>query len=327
MKILLSTRERIVGGGEIFLRDLAVEFSNLGHEVIIRSHSDAGVRKLLPEVTKIGIMDFSTIRFVLANDFRSLWMAVLFTPFSRKVLVVHGIWQVSQIRMIFCRIIGAKVLCVSESLTNQARKVSQFGPEISQLLLSPRKPEKENISDPFIFFEHNGSPLRIGNIARLDPVKNLQLFSDLIERLKISGFEVDASLLTYKPENKEQSEILGGLSEEIRIFHDIPAYEYLTHVDILVNTSVYESFGYSLIEALLSGVAVFSTAIEGPSEFLVGELSKGYYPGICDCTSLCSALLKFRESVDKSEYLRSASSVLLQRSPRQMASKVLEFLK
>jgi glycosyltransferase involved in cell wall biosynthesis len=152
------------------------------------------------------------------------------------------------------------------------------------------------------------------------------LFSDLIERLKISGFEVDASLLTYEPENKEQSEILGGLCAEIRIFHDISAYEYLNHVDILVNTSMYESFGYSLIEALLSGVAVFSTAIEGPSEFLVGELSKGYYPGLCDSASLCSAFLRFRESVDKSEYLRSANSVLLQRSPRQMASKVLEFL-
>lgn len=327
MKILLSTRERIVGGGEIFLRDLAVELETLGHEVIIRSNIDAGVRILLPAVPKIGVLDFSIIRLVVANDFRSLWMALFLNPFSRKVFVVHGIWQISQLRMIFCRIIGAKVLCVSESLTKEARKVSQFGPEISQLLLSPAKPNQEIVSKPFIFFECNESPLRIGNIARLDPIKNLQLFSDFIEQLTISGFKVDASLLTYVPENKAQSEILSGLSPKIKIFHDISAYDYLTQVDILVNTSLYESFGYSLIEALLSGVAVFSTAVEGPSEFLLEELSKGYFPGIRDSTSLCSAFQEFRKSVDKKEYIRSVDSVLSQRSPRHMATKVLEYLK
>ena len=327
MKILLSTREKIVGGGEIFLRDLAIELLNMGHEVIVRSHDGAGITKLLPKVKNIGILNFSAIRCVVANDFRSLWMATILNPFSRKVFVVHGIWQISWLRMIFCWGIRAKVLCVSKSLATKARNSSKFRPEISQILLCPNKPKSKPDSDQFVFFEKKSTSLRIGNIARLDPVKNLKLYSDLIECLINLDYKVDSSLLTYEPVNKVQSDILSSLSSDIRIINHVSAYEYLTQVDILVNTSEYESFGYSLFEALLSGVAVFSTATEGPSEFLIQELSKGYFPGVSNASTLCSAFLNFRESVDREKYISSVESVLNQRSPKMMVSTVLDSLK
>jgi glycosyltransferase involved in cell wall biosynthesis len=161
----------------------------------------------------------------------------------------------------------------------------------------------------------------------LDPVKNLKLYSDLIECLINLDYKVDSSLLTYEPVNKVQSDILSSLSSDIRIINHVSAYEYLTQVDILVNTSEYESFGYSLFEALLSGVAVFSTATEGPSEFLIQELSKGYFPGVSNASTLCSAFLNFRESVDREKYISSVESVLNQRSPKMMVSTVLDSLK
>ena len=90
---------------------------------------------------------------------------------------------------------------------------------------------------------------------------------------------------------------------------------------------MYESFGYSLVESLMSGVPVFTTAEEGPREFLIGELAKGYSPGIFNVNDLTNKFLEFRTKVDRLRYNEDAERLLTLRSVSNMTSQVLRILK
>jgi glycosyltransferase involved in cell wall biosynthesis len=327
MQILLCTRELITGGGEIFLRDLANELKGLGCSVKIRCHSKAGIHHLAPNIKKIGFYRFSGASRVIANDFRSLWMSFFLSPTAKRVFVVHGRWQISRIRMLICDISLTKVVCVSEALSDQAKKLSFIKKNVQTIHLAPIRPEKFNSKTIFRFFDLEHAQLKVGNIARLDPIKNLLLFSNFIDNLLAQGHAIDASLLTFKPQNTQEKEILDSLSSNIKIYHEDKPYDYLQNIDVFVSTSMYESFGYSLVESLMLGVPVFSTAEEGPREFLIGELAKGYSPGTFNATDLANKFLEFRVDVDKLRYIRDTESLLTLRSVSNMTSQILQILK
>jgi glycosyltransferase involved in cell wall biosynthesis len=327
MQILLCTREIITGGGEVFLRDLANELKSLGYQVRIRCHSNAGINNLAPNIDKIGFYKFSGVSRVIANDFRSLWMSFFLSPTAKRAFVVHGRWQISRIRVLICYISFTKVICVSEALSNHAKKLSYINKNFPTINLAPVRSIRYSTKKAFQFFDLKGVEFRVGNIARLDPIKNLLLYSNFIDSLLTQGHSIDASLLTFKPQNTQEKQILDSLSSNIKIYHEDKPHDYLQNIDVLVSTSMYESFGYSLVESLMSGVPVFTTAEEGPREFLIGELAKGYSPGIFNVNDLTNKFLEFRTKVDRLRYIEDAERLLTLRSVSNMTSQVLRILK
>src|SRR5689334_14879967 len=108
VKICLSTRETIWGGGEVFLRDLGEELLSRGHRVVWRVEEVSELAKRRPGGELIDRRMPANYDLLIANDFRSLWQALLLDGFRRRVFVGHGSWQFSPLRVRLLRSSGTK---------------------------------------------------------------------------------------------------------------------------------------------------------------------------------------------------------------------------
>ena len=99
----------------------------------------------------------------------------------------------------------------------------------------------------------------IGTVCRLEPVKNLTMLIDAVTPLNVVLIIVGDGSLRGELEQRIESQ---GLGHKVRFLgrrRDIP--DLLSAFDVFAQTSLSESFGLAVIEALLTGTPVVATAV------------------------------------------------------------------
>ncbi|SEC61053.1 glycosyltransferase [Terriglobus roseus] len=139
------------------------------------------------------------------------------------------------------------------------------------------------------------TPLLLG-IGRMTPQKDPLAFLEVFKKVKVHVTDAKA---IWMGEGELKNAFLQrasqlGLEDDIQVVpwqHDIRTY--LAAADVLLGTSVYESFGYMIAEALAMEVPVVSTAVSGPRDILVGPLAANTYAlgDLAEATSLVTRLL------------------------------------
>jgi glycosyltransferase involved in cell wall biosynthesis len=315
----------IFGGGEKFIEMIAHELLGLGYVVEIRSPKLSMLRKKIHHVQHFHTLKPVIGGKIICNDFRSLWKSILIDRSVTRVFVVHGGWQISQVRLKVCKLLQVRVATISQDLLNQVQKLEptlvstklDFGPEFlgytkSDFLEDATKSDTERVT--------------IGTIARLDPVKNLSLFNAVIESMNAIGIETKGKLLTPAPLLNEELAMLSTLSSDISVVHDQSPESFLKSIDLFLSTSVAESLGLAHLEALASKKPVVSTASGGPSEFLIEYLSAGYMPYELDAERIAKNVLSILKTSNQNRYWESAEKVLKSRGPKIMVRQLVSLL-
>lgn len=178
----------------------------------------------------------------------------------------------------FLALFSAKILTVSESVKNE---LMVFGicPE-SKIEVIPLGLElKKFLEIP----SRERTPLNIGIVGRLVPIKNHRLFLDAVAKIikenpdmqlnfKIVGdgeLRQELQLYCRKLNISEQVKFLGWKKDLVSVYNDL---------DIVALTSINEGTPVSLIEAMASARPVVATDVGGVRDLLGKEIDYGIRP-------------------------------------------------
>ena len=159
------------------------------------------------------------------------------------------------------RIHGAaqKVVVPSSAVARAARDRSDV-PE-PKLIIVPNAIDPEVFPRVSVF---QNSPVRVGFLGRLDPVKNVHLFLYTFWEMTRGG--VEGHVFGDGPLREHFERLSGNLGVAGRVFFRgavLRPQEALREMDVLLFPSTGEGFGLVLIEAMASGVPVIAVAAGG----------------------------------------------------------------
>jgi glycosyltransferase involved in cell wall biosynthesis len=150
----------------------------------------------------------------------------------------------------------------------------------------------------------NGGPFRIVQIARLDHnCKGQDLLIQAVARIRDQYPTIDISLdLIGDGESRGYLEGMAsefGLNRVVTFRGTIPRsqiYEELCRYDLLVQASRYEGFGLAVVEAMVAGVPVLVSDLEGPREIVEkGRLGFLFQPeSVEDCAGQIASIHDLR---------------------------------
>jgi glycosyltransferase involved in cell wall biosynthesis len=315
MNFVLVSREKIWGGGEVFLRDLGMALDSLGFSCIFRVYQDSALSSDKNNLEKRKALSFTRNSVIVANDFRSLWQSFFLDRLSRRVFIIHGPWQISAVRAAICRLFAVKVYVVNNELIDVCSKLGLQG--VTLMPLGPVR-ELRPIIRPL---PEPTSELIFGMVARLDPIKRHRLFTEVVDLAGARGV-----IVCPPAENFTQNELLKDAeSDKVEIFSDGNADRVWQSCNMYLCSSKYESLGLAILESLNHGIPVICLAEGGPRQLLTNALKLGFLPGaIPSYESLESAVRSIRENWD--QYWIDAQNLISTRGPMACAQVILEGL-
>ena len=139
----------------------------------------------------------------------------------------------------------------------------------------------------------------LGNVARLDPVKNHEVILRALARISNRDRRPFFLLVGDGPHRATLQQVIGqlGLTPDVRLFgysDRIPAL--LNCMDVYVQSSFYEGFSNTVLEAMACGVPVLATDVGGTRDVLQeGREGLFFRPG--DVEKLTALILRLAGDV------------------------------
>jgi glycosyltransferase involved in cell wall biosynthesis len=148
----------------------------------------------------------------------------------------------------------------------------------------------------------------IGIVARLAPIKNLQMFLDVARRVRQERPDVQFLLIgggELRPTLEENVRSMGltGIVRFLGWRRDLP--RLYADMDVVALTSKNEGTPVSLIEAMASGVPVVATNVGGVPDIVVDGVN-GYLVAPGDVTALTVAILDLLNRPERAQAMGQA---------------------
>jgi sugar transferase (PEP-CTERM/EpsH1 system associated) len=138
----------------------------------------------------------------------------------------------------------------------------------------------------------------IGNVARLDPVKNHEIFMPVLQRLKKRA---DCPFFLVVGEGSHRAALEAeaarlGLGAHIRFFgYSEHIAELLNCMDLYVQPSLYEGFSNTILEAMACGLPILATDVGGSADlFSAGR--EGFFFRPEDDETLASLIVQLQHN-------------------------------
>lgn len=169
----------------------------------------------------------------------------------------------------------------------------------------------------------------LGFIGRLVPQKNPLLFLQTLLAIRQRGHDVEA--IVFGDGNllapMQEYAAAHDLSNTVRWMGEQPVVPHLNEIDILVHTSTYESFPYTLLEAAAAGVPMISVKNAGSQAILEEHLPTAI---VADNSSnaLAEAIIHFLENdQERAKQERALAQIATQFSMEKMVMDTIQIYK
>ena len=343
MNILILANHFNPGGISSYILNLAQGLAVKGHQVYVGSAGGEWVERLkknniehinLPLKTKSIISPkllFSY--FILKKELRDKRLDIIHSQtrvtsvlaywLSRKTTVpfistAHGFFKPRWVRLRFpCW--GDSVIAISEAVKEHLIADFKVAPDKIRLVhngidvKSSQKPETSNQKEIKEKFGLKEGPV-VGIIARLSEVKGHIYLIQAMKKVIAQIPEVQLLSVGDGTIKKELENLARGLGilERVRF---VPAvadtWEALSVMDVFVMPSLQEGLGLSIMEAMLSGLAVIASSVGG-----IPSLIKDGHTGILvepkDAEALAKAIISLlRDNKKASELGKNARELIV----------------
>ncbi len=224
---------------------------------------------------------YSTAQFDLihANTRITQFLAYLFQKYEKVpyVSTFHGFYRPRFFRRLFpC--FGTQTIAVSNEVKKhlvndfrcESQNISVIYNGIDPLQYRPVRSKNEAQK----FFQISGYPM-IGMAARFSQEKNHRLIVDALQKLSerypnihcvfLGTGRLKKNLRQYAEKNK--------IIHRISFLEHIEINEFLDLLDVFLLPSLYEGFGFSIIEAQARNIPVIGSAVGGITEIIENEIS------------------------------------------------------
>ena len=219
----------------------------------------------------------------------------------------------------------AKICCISEAVRQYSLGQGFDGIVVYNGVKTDNILRKE-------CYTKDASPIRIVQVGRLEKLKGQHLLIEAIRNLKDNGIE---DLFVDFIGDGSQKEILlmqikeAGLEDRIKLLgmkDRSYIYSHLKDYDLFVQPSLSEGFGLTIAEAMIAGVPVICSQLEGPMEVIGhGEYGLSFDSG--NVESLIKALQEFKESPSIINVKDAQNFALMNFNITTTASKYIEIYK
>lgn len=316
------------GGGETFLRSLAQAAVNAGWRCTFHVPAESSLARYVgrdPQWWRAR----STLH--VFNDFGCTWRTLpAWVAARRRVFVCHGWWQVSRLRLLFCRFTRVEVVAISSSVADMicrldvlgySPQILQYGPAASDF---PVLSEAERMR----LRDHYNVPrkaLVAGWIGRLQDIKRPALFMAAV-RAAGEGFYgvavVPPRTGVHGDEVLRSSVEKAALdSDRITVVEGGDPRALLGMFDVLVSTSEFESLGIAMMEGILSEIPVITTARGGPADFIA--LPSRQLPENAEADEIAEAMIEVAPQARTPQTGSQAKRFAEGRSPARALAQIV----
>ncbi len=215
--------------------------------VALAAARDAGVEivhALTPELIKRGMRIAKSLR--------------------RPLVVTGNRLETSELRML-AAFRGQGIIAVSDAI--RERLVTSEGVQQGRIKVIPNCLDLSRMPKPD--FNHHGAPIPgrvpvVGTLGQLAERKGQRVFLQAVRILLDRGFDAEFVILGDGPDRGA----LRDLAEELQVakrvtFTPRTVSGQLTQLDLLVEPSLHEGFGLSVMQAMAMGVPVVGTGVGG----------------------------------------------------------------
>lgn len=272
-RILFATNEIGFGGGEKIFIDLVNEALALGITVTCIVPKDSLLSlKLSNQVVQLHSFDsIPNQDLYIANDFYS---ALKLRKVARTTkFICHGNWQFTAKMALFLRLYDVPVWFISTQVLASASKkvfgkkenyfLLRYGPTIS----NQNGKETQSVITRQQLGIRKEDYVAL-NISRFSAVKRLELFLDAVEASKTKALMLLASGFNTTDEITTKKIIEKKKNTSVIIVENQTPYKYMKCANIFISSSVSETLGVSILEAMSFGLPVICTATGGVQDFL-----------------------------------------------------------
>lgn len=223
----------------------------------------------------------------------------------------------------------ANFICISEAVRTSLKGIVKQ-PDKLKLVYSGTDPLRFTLRSPVSFLrEELGWPLGvkiIGKIASLVPAKDYPTFLKTAALLLEKRDDLRFVIVGEGPEKAR----LKALATELHISHRVvfagfrsDIEKVLPSIDVMLFTSKSEGLGTILLDAMVCGVPVIATRIDGITEIVQHEIN-GLLASPGDALGLAGAVLRLLEDEEfRTQIIQSASLRVRDFDARNMATQTL----
>ena len=303
MKILLLTTHLEMGGIPVYVVNLARGLKRRGHVPVVASGGGWFERRLLEEEIshykvpcrtsselnpKLWLLVFPRLLRIVRRERPDLIHAhtrvtqVLAWALSHSagipyVTTCHGLYRFRIGRRLF-RCWGRWVMAISGPSMDRLVRQYKLAPP-HQVLLIRNGVEVDRFLEPVpvdqvAWYKQTlglkGSPI-IGSVARLSPVKGLDVLLKVVPRLLPAYPQLQVLLVGDGPVKSDLIRLAYelGIAEHVVITHPVEDTRIpLAALDVFVAPSLREGFGLAIVEAMAAGVPVVASNSGGPAEII-----------------------------------------------------------
>jgi glycosyltransferase involved in cell wall biosynthesis len=189
-----------------------------------------------------------------------------------------------------------RVVVVSEEMRRTLVSTYRFKPERVEVIVNGIPPA----DSPSSFRPRAGRTLHVGTLARLVPVKDLELFLRVAAEIKRRDENVHFSIAGNGPEQSalcRRAEEL-QLADDVEFLGEVPDPSgYVRSLDLYLNTSRHEGLPLSVLEAMALGTPVVAPKVGGIPE-VVTHAADGLLVDGRDPVSFAEACLRILSDDD-----------------------------
>lgn len=314
MKILQICSARYIGGGERYLADLSNSLARGGHQVFVALPPDS---PLLRELSEIPIENILIVRMRNALDVLSARRLARFVKENGIELIHAHIARDYPLAALAAQISGAP-LVLTRHVLFPLNRLHKFTLRNVRGVIAPSNAVADALRRQQVFHaskivtirhglaterftvrptESQDFP-RIGIIGNLDPVKGQDIFVRAASMVAARNPSVRFLIIgDDRSKNSANRRAIERLISELNLSDVVELKDWTknlseiySRLDILVSASRSESFGFAIVEAMLSGVPVIASATEGAKEIITSD-SVGVIVPIDDAPTLAGEIL------------------------------------
>lgn len=290
MKLLHITRENIFGGGEQQILRLFRNLQKKEFEQIIVCLENSPMHKICQENSYRHATIKYRHNFSILNAWQLYKIALNFSPdlinvhdykshnhmFMANLLFFKKFNYIITRRVVFNvrkTVLNnfkynnrwlKKIICVSDAAKESLKSILHDS-NMAEVIYEGIDIKKYIVNNKKI-----SNSLNIVNVGRLSAEKNQICFIDIADIL-IDNYKLEANFIIAgsgnEHDNLQRYINSKGLSNRVKLMGFISNMsEFLSKADILIVTSLYESFGLSIVEAMGAKVAIIATNVGGIPE-------------------------------------------------------------
>lgn len=205
-------------------------------------------------------------------------------------------------------------------------KIKRRGIKANKLTVIYNGIEIDKISNRQVFDNKDGENIRLVSLGRLEPVKAYDVLIEAFKLLNQGNNHFYLDIYGTGSEHDHLQRLISNCNLEDRVVlkgFDKDAKNHIMEYDFYIQSSLYETFGLTLLESMMSGTPVICSAVGGMKE-IVQDSINGFIIDEISAGTIADTIIRASKNSKREQIIKNAYKTLGEFSAEKMACRTKE---